>query len=262
MGFHRQIRVLAGLSAMSVLLAVPLLVFGVQGRLFSPNNMLPGAWRYMLGLVQVGIALAILYGAFTRPAAVLLALVWLVGIVVVGGEQMLENAHYLGFAAFFFLAGRGPHAIDRLLVPELEPPRRTVPRALPVLRVGVGLSLIVVAFTEKLARLDLAVAFLREHPLNFTPYIGIPTSDATFATCAGAVELLIGLLMVFGFFPRVVIVLAWIPFNTTQVQLMISNAMNHLEGYPQRDRKMVALPGPRPPSHLGFTRRACRGCGR
>jgi hypothetical protein len=64
---------------------------------------------------------------------------------------MLENAHYLGFAAFFVLAGRGPYAIDRLLFPALEPSTQLAGWAMPSLRIGLGLGLAVVAFTEKLA---------------------------------------------------------------------------------------------------------------
>jgi hypothetical protein len=45
----------------------------------------------------------------------------LLGIFLVGLEPMLDSAMYLGFAAFFFLAGRGPISIDRLIVPPLEP---------------------------------------------------------------------------------------------------------------------------------------------
>jgi hypothetical protein len=49
--------------------AVPLLVSGVQGELFTPNNKLPGVWMYVFGLAQTGIALAIFYGGLTRIAA-------------------------------------------------------------------------------------------------------------------------------------------------------------------------------------------------
>jgi hypothetical protein len=87
-------------AILGVHLAVPLLVSGVQGELFAPSNALPGAWAYLLGLVQTGIALSFFYGGFARPAAVVLALVWTLGLFVVGPEGMLENVHYLGFAGF------------------------------------------------------------------------------------------------------------------------------------------------------------------
>src|SRR5206468_12616744 len=129
-------------------------------------------WQYWLGLVQVGAAVAFFYGGLTRLAALGLAMAWLLGIGVFGFEPMLENTHYLGFAAFFLLAGRGPFSVDRLLFPSLEPPSRLVQLAPVGLRIGVGISLVMVAFTEKLANPGLAQSFLQQHPLNFTAALG------------------------------------------------------------------------------------------
>ena len=226
-------RLLYGLIPLilGVHLAVPLLVNGVQGQLFSPNNVLPGAWAYALGLVQTGVALSFFYGGFTRLAAVVLLLLWLVGVPVMGFERMLENAHYLGFALFFFLAGRGPFSVDRLLFPKLEPPERLMRHAVPALRTGVGLSLIVVAFTEKLANVPLARAFLEEYPLNFTDNLGFPISDTLFILGAGGVELLIGLFLLFGLFPRAVILVAWLPFNLTLTYFNWLELVGHLPFY-------------------------------
>ena len=59
-------------AILGIHVAVPLLVSGVNGELFTPNNKLSGVWMYALGLAQTGIALAVFYGAFTRVAAVAL----------------------------------------------------------------------------------------------------------------------------------------------------------------------------------------------
>jgi hypothetical protein len=122
--------------------AVPLLVCGVNGEWLSPNNDLEGWSKYVLGLMQTGIALALFYGGFTRLAAALLGLVWLAGGFCFGLEQMLENSHFLGLAAFFWLCGRGPWSIDRLLFPAFEPSPRLQRHALRVADVArmTGLS--------------------------------------------------------------------------------------------------------------------------
>jgi uncharacterized membrane protein YphA (DoxX/SURF4 family) len=211
--------------------AVPLLVSGVSGELFTPNNKLPGFWMYVFGLAQTGIALAIFYGALTRIAAVALAVFWFAGIFLVGLEAMLESSMYLGFAAFFFLAGRGPISIDRLLLPKLEPSAQLMSKAIPALRAGLGLSLIVVAFTEKFANIPLATAFLERYPLNFTAALGIPMSNETFILCAGAVELLVGLWILFGIFPREIILIAWIPINLTLTIFNWKELVGHLPIY-------------------------------
>ena len=216
---------------LGVHVAVPLLIAGVSGTLFAPSVPLEGAWRYLLGLTQTGIALSFFYGGLARPAAVALSLLWLSGMVVTSPAAMLENLHMLGFAAFFFLAGRGPYAIDRLIFPRLEPPARLARHAVPALRIGAGLSFIAVAFTEKLANLPLALRFLDEYPLNFTAALGIPIPDERFILAAGAVELIIGLLLVFGIFVRETIVVAWLPFNLTLTVFNWVELVGHLPFY-------------------------------
>ncbi|MGC4005944.1 MAG: hypothetical protein QM811_23615 [Pirellulales bacterium] len=211
--------------------AIPLLVCGLKGELFSPNNALTGGPKYWFGVVQTGIALAIFYGAFTRVAAVALAGVWFVGGFFVGRETMWDNAHLLGLAAFFFLVGRGPWSIDRLLIPVFEPSASFQRRGLLAARIGLGVALIAVAFTEKLANPDLATAFLEKHDLNFTPSLGIPMTDYAFAMCAGGVELLVGLCLLFGIFPHVIILIAWLPFNLTLTHFNWVELVGHLPFY-------------------------------
>jgi hypothetical protein len=212
-------------------IAVPLLVNGVQGNLFSPDNPLPGAWKYLLGLAQTGVALALFYGALARAAALILAGLWVIGLFLLGAEPMLDNTLYLGVAGFFFLAGRGPVSIDRLLLPRLEPPGRLMERAVPVLRTGLGLSLIAVAFTEKFANMPLALAFLQEYPLNFTAAFGIPLSNEVFVLCAGAVELLVGLWILLNIFPREIVLIAWVPINMTLTIFNWVELVGHLPIY-------------------------------
>lgn len=229
--------------------AIPLLASGLQGQLFSPNNTLTGVAQYFVGVAQTGIALALFYGGMTRAAAVLLILLWLAGIGIAGLEPMLENSHYLGLAAFFYLAGRGPLAIDRLLFPALEPSDAQRSRALLAARIGLGIALIVVAFTEKLANPALAIRFLEVHKLNFTASLGLPMSDYTFAMCAGAVELLVGLWLLLGIFPRLIILIAWLPFNMTLTIFNWVELVGHLPFYgmlavfltwdPERHRNFV-----------------------
>ena len=223
--------------------AVPLLVSGVQGQLFTPNNQLPGVWMYIFGLAQTGIALAFFYGGLTRVAAVALAVLWLLGIFIVGLEPMLESSMYLGFAAFFFLAGRGPISIDRLLLPGLEPSAQLMSKAVPALQTGLGLSLVFVAFTEKFANIPLASAFLEKYPLNFTAALGIPMSNETFILCAGAVELLVGLWILFGIFPREIILIAWIPVNLTLTIFNWTELIGHLPIYGTLAVLLVWSPG-------------------
>ena len=212
-------------------LALPLIVLGIKGVLFSPNNALPQHWLYWLGTAQIGVGLCFLYGGMTRLGAIVLGAAWLLGVGLVGLEPMLENLHVLGFAAFFWLAGRGPYAVDRFLFPALEPSAVLARRAMVSLRVATGGALAVVAFTEKLANPALARAFLQTHPLNFTPWLGIPLPDDLFILCAGTTELIIGLCLAFGLFPRFVILTTWLFINMTLTIFNWVELVGHLPLY-------------------------------
>jgi hypothetical protein len=216
---------------LGVHVAVPLFVYGVTGKLFAPSNELPGVSTYFVGLALTGIALSLFYGGLTRLAGVALAVLWCIGIAVIGLEAMLESIMYLGFAAFFFLAGRGPISIDRLLLPRLEPSPALMARAVSALRVGLGLSLVFVAFTEKFANLPLAESFLERYPLNFTHALGIGMSNEIFILCAGSVELLVGLWILFNIFPREIILIAWVPVNMTLTIFNWAELVGHLPIY-------------------------------
>lgn len=218
-------------AILGVHVAVPLLFNGVQGNLFSPDNVLPGPWSNFLGLFETGVALSLFYGGFTRIAAVGMAGLWLAGVPLLGLQPMLDNVLFLGFAAFFFLAGRGPVSVDRVLFPRLEPPERFARYAVPALRIGLGLSFVFVAFTEKFANLQLAQAFLDRYPLNFTGALGVPLPDEVFILCAGSVELLVGLFLVFSIFPREIVLVALIPVNLTLTVFNYTELLGHLPIY-------------------------------
>ncbi|MBC7646799.1 MAG: DoxX protein [Pseudopedobacter sp.] len=227
---HRQLYRLIPLI-LGVHVAVPLLVAAVQTEYFTFNNPLEKGPGSLFGLMLTFVALSFAYGGFTRIAAVVLALLWLAGIPLVGLTSTLENIHFLGFAAFFFLNGRGPLAIDRLIFPRLEPSAERMKRAVPVLRFILGLNFVILAFTEKFANIPLSLSFLQEYPLNFTGALGIPLSDTVFVLCAASVELIVGLWLMLGIFPREVIVVAWLPFNLTLTQFNWVELVGHLPIY-------------------------------
>jgi uncharacterized membrane protein YphA (DoxX/SURF4 family) len=211
--------------------AIPLLILGIQGQLFSPNNSLAQPWNLFIGLAGIGFALSFLYGGLTRLAALGLALLWLIGGFVAGWETVFENLHYLGAAAFFFCTGRGPYSVDRMLFPALDPSPGLAIRAMTLLRISIGLGFTWVAFTEKLANPELATAFLAQHSLNFTSALGFALPDRAFIWCAGTTELIIGLFLTFGIFPRVIIVSAWGLINLTLTIFSWVELVGHLPIY-------------------------------
>ncbi|CAN5790691.1 hypothetical protein BH20GEM1_BH20GEM1_12310 [soil metagenome] len=212
--------------------AVPLLVSGIQRNLLVPNLHMGLGTGALLGLLQIAVGLLLFYGVFARYAAFGLGAVWCAGVLLFGPVRLLEHALYLGIAAFFWIIGRGPIAVDRIFGPWAHARERWLPHAVALLRLSTGFSIAWLALTEKLLNLPLALSFVGEYPwVNFLPAFGIEVSDVTFLRLAGTVELTGGLLLMLGVFPRLVILLLWLPFNVTLAAFGWRELVGHLPIY-------------------------------
>lgn len=214
-------------------LGVTLLVSGVSRQLLIPNLVLPlNLLGGVLGMLEIAIALSFIYGALARPAAGLLAFIWLFGAIMFGPLRLLEHTEILGIAFFIFATGRGPLAFDQALDRLNKPVERLIPYAVPVLRIALGFSLTLVALTEKIWNYPMAVAFLQDHHFNFFPYIGLSSiDDAKFVMIAGTVELVVGLMLISGSYVRLVILITLIPFNLSLPFMGWRELVGHLPTY-------------------------------
>lgn len=240
-------------------MGVTLLVSGVSRQLFVPNLELPvNLLGGVLGMVEIAIALSFIYGALARPAAAALGLLWLAGMLVFGPLRLIEHTEILGIAFFLFATGRGPLAFDMALDRLNKPVSPLIPYAVPVLRIALGIGLTVVAFTEKLWNIPMGLAFLADHHFNFFPYIGMPGIDDTkFLLIAGAVELLVGLMLIAGTYVRLIIIVTLIPFNLTLPFLGWRELVGHLPTY--GILALLLLWGDERPGEEGALVRALRG---
>lgn len=208
-------------------IGIALLINGAQGRLFFSNYHPVDVWSNWVGLIEIMIALSLFYGGLTRLAAAFLGCLWLFGMDLIGLQPMLKSIQYFGYAWFFYLAGRGPYAIDRILLPILEPKENYTNYALLLLRIGIGLNFIVFGFTEKFANISVATSFLENHAfLNFT---NIP--NEIFVLIAGALEVLGGLLITFGIFPRTVALIALLCINASLTIYNWNGLVDYLPTY-------------------------------
>ena len=225
---------------LAVHLAVPLVVSGINVELFVPNLVMrePGAvpvqspFAAAAAVLEIGIGLALVYGAFTRLAAAGLVLLWLAGAVAFGPVRLLEHAIIPGTALTLWITARGPFAVDALLSSRLGRPRLgLLHRAMTPLRIGTGISLVTLALSEKLWNLPLGLAFLERYPVNFLPALGLPVGNETFLLMAGTVELLAGLLLLTNVYTRAGIVVLWLPFNLTLAVFGWRELVGHLPIY-------------------------------
>jgi hypothetical protein len=262
MPWENYIRLLTWVPlVIGVHMGVTLLVSGVSRQLFIPNLVLPVTLRCcVLGMVEIAIALSFIYGALARPAAAVLALLWVVGMLVFGPLRLIEHTEILGIAFFLFATGRGPLAFDMALDRLNKPVARMIPYAVPVLRVALGIGLTVVAFTEKIWNIPMGLAFLADHHFNFFPYIGMPGIDDTkFLLIAGTVELLVGLMLIAGTYVRLIIIVTLVPFNLTLPFLGWRELVGHLPIY--GILALLLLWGDERPGEEGALVRALRGGG-
>jgi uncharacterized membrane protein YphA (DoxX/SURF4 family) len=207
---------------------VSLLAQAARGTYLAPALDLPESpVGSALTIVEGILGVWLITGYRIRPAAALLVAAGPLGMPFYGVVPILERVDLLGIALFLaFLppedtpGGAVSTRLERLAAP------------LFALRLLVGGSLVILAFTEKLARPELALAFLEDFPaFNILEAIGLHVDDLTFVRIAGAVELLLGLLIISGALPQVSVVAAGIPFNATLFFLGTEELIGHLPIY-------------------------------
>jgi uncharacterized membrane protein YphA (DoxX/SURF4 family) len=194
--------------------AVPLLVSGLQLRLFAANLQLPrNFFGGVMCLLQITVALSFVYGALTRVFAVVLLALFPLGFLFFSPPYVLEHLDLAGIAVFLFITGRGPFSVDALIGSPARPLARYLKYAVPSLRILTGCAIVVLGFTEKIWNEQLAQSFLAYQDFNFARPLGF--SNEAFILAAGIVEILVGAVLISGKLTRLVIAVAWIPFNLT-----------------------------------------------
>jgi hypothetical protein len=185
-----------------------------------------------LGAVMAVVAIGMATGWRTREAAWLLIAAGPVGMLEFGLWPVLQRIDLLGLAVFVLIVGPGRWSADHERGAAREVALPDAARGIFALRVAAGLALIVVAFAEKLATPDLALAFLAEHPeLNVAQQVGLGMSDLEFIRLAGAIEVLFGLLLISGALPQAIILIAGVPFNATLWFFGTTELVGHLPIY-------------------------------
>lgn len=207
---------------------VSLLAQAARGTYLAPSLELPSSpLGSALAIAEGVLGVWLVTGFRIRGAAMVLVAAGPLGMPSYGVIPILERVDLLGVA--LFLAMLPPEDSPGGAV-DAGPGRVRVP--LYVLRLAVGGALIILAFTEKLARPDLALALLDRYPaFNVLQALGIPIDDLSFVRIAGAVELLFGLLIVSGALPQVSVIVAGIPFNATLFFLGTPELIGHLPVY-------------------------------
>ena len=209
-------------------LGVSLLALASRGNFLSPSLPLddvPAGAVFVLLEAAVGVWL--ITGVRLRQAAMLLIALGPALVLGAGPVALLENAALVGVAGFLVLL---PPSDAPLGAVEASPER--IGPALLLLRVGAGISLVSLAFSEKFSNPDMARGMLADYPqLNVFASLGIPLSTDAFIILAASVEVLFGLLILSGAAPQLVVPVAFVPFNLTLLLFGSTELIGHLPVY-------------------------------
>lgn len=212
---------------------VSLLALASRLEFFVPTFELPDTWWGIgLGILEGIVGVWLISGWKVRPAAWLLVLAGPLGMLGYGVIPILERADLLAIGMFLVLL---PPDDSRPGGKVLIDPER-VRGAVFALRVLTGGTLILLAYTEKLARPELSLEFLDRYPaFNILQLVGgmlgFEVSDLVFVQVAAGVEILFGLLLISGALPQLTVIAAGIPFNATLFFLGATELIGHLPVY-------------------------------
>lgn len=209
-------------------LGVALLALAASGAFVTPSvDDLHGATGTALLLLEAALGVWLVTGYRQRAAASLTLVFGPVMALFTGPVALLECANLAAVAAFLVIAPAGAdrHGASRPSIQRLQ-------WALLALRVGVGVALIALAFTEKFTNPVMARSTLEQFPaLDVFGLVGVHVPTDVFVVIAGGVELLFGLLVISGAFPQVAVLVAMVPFNATLVLFGQTELVGHLPVY-------------------------------
>jgi hypothetical protein len=152
-----------------------------------------GVWQQVLQVAQGIIGVMLIIDVFPKWAGLALGGLYLMAGGFGGWEFYLENLLILAIALFIYL--NEINETHKLFAYQ--------PWAVPILRTGAGMSLVVLAFTEKFLHPELALQFLSEHNWNFVKLLGFNFSNQLFVLSAGFMETIFGLMFIFGYVVRI-----------------------------------------------------------
>jgi uncharacterized membrane protein YphA (DoxX/SURF4 family) len=177
------------------------LIAGTHEYLFSPNQTVESGVPMFLVIVQILIGFAFLLGIASRVSGIILGLLWASSIYYVGWVEALENIWVLTTAIFITFMGNEYFSIISFsALRSIVAPFKKY--ALSILRLGTGITLMVLGLSEKILAPELGTNFLSTHHWNFMEAVGLPFTNYLFTLSAGSVEFLFGLIFVLGIATR------------------------------------------------------------
>lgn len=203
--FMEILRVFTGMS---------FLLTAYEGALVAPHKAADGTIGLALLFLQAAIGLMLIANRWIMSAAILILVLHIGVALKFGLLPALEYAIILGIA-FFLLFNTIP---DEAWKAKLKP------YSVDALRIWTGISLVALAFGEKLAPSALGQVFVAEYQWNFMQALGVDFfDDRLFVLSAGMVEAVIGIVLILGTTVRIAVL-------ALSVMMALSNVVFIIEG--------------------------------
>lgn len=178
-----------------------------------PEFPIDSHYMLLLGSVQIIAGTLFIFNLYSRLGSILL--LGLVGLMTfhVGWIAFFENIILITLAIFFYVRHSSPSSFAF----------RFNDHVLEMVRIGVGISLIVLAFTEKLMYPELSLSFLDVHHWNFMQhFFGVEWfSNELFVLSTGFAEMIFGILFIFGYITRITTALIACFFAMSVVTMLV-----------------------------------------
>jgi uncharacterized membrane protein YphA (DoxX/SURF4 family) len=216
------------LSIASIGFGLAFIIFSIKGFIFAPNLPALGNVGYLMLSIELVAGILILLGFYERIGGLLVLVLFILGINQYGGVEMLDTLEMVGFAFYIIIIGRPKWKMrDWNFVKHFS--HKIHAYGLPILRVGTGLNLIVLGFTEKILNPSLTDNFLSHYNWNFMQKLGFEGfTNYYFGFSAGVVEVLFGLFFLLGLVTRTTTIALAVFLVTTLYLLGPIELIGHL----------------------------------
>ena len=207
-----------------------LIYCGFSRTLLAPNFLICEHCPHWLPAAEALAGCSLLFGFLARLGAVGLIALLSFTFMKHPLADCLDLLPMYGIAMYFLLGGRNRLSVDYCLVSSAVVSPRVTNLAHLLLRWFAGVGLMFLALDEKLLHPQLAMELIKFEPsLNFIGAHVLP--NETFVLCAGLCELLLGLIVVVGSFPRLAAFMLLGAFVATTQIFGTTELLGHLPFY-------------------------------
>ncbi|MEN9647317.1 MAG: hypothetical protein RLY57_121 [Candidatus Parcubacteria bacterium] len=218
----------AVLSVASIGFGLAFIIFSYLGFVFAPNLVAQGSIGTLLIVIQAIAGAMIFFGWYERVGGLLLVVLFGLGTKIFGFHEMMDTFEMLGFALYAMIIGRPKWKIaeSTFMCTHMH---KIHQYGVSLLRVGTGINLIILGFSEKILAPALTQDFLLKYDWNFMHAWGFTWfTDYWFAYAAGFGEMMFGVFLLLGLVTRLTIVGLAVFLVTTLILLGPIELVGHL----------------------------------